>query len=325
MTPLEVIHKLKEAKNVKEKETIIAKAWEDGSDDFFEGIQYAFDPFSSFGVTEVPYILDEDDEPDEVGMKKFTYLLNQLRRRWLIELAAEDAIADLCDIAGVEDWNEWYRKILLKNFKGIITAHQANKVLKKLAKTEVKAIKYIIPHFGIQKPNSHDGKYLVGYSFIDHHINGKRTVALLNKDYNSTTLLDEKGNEFLNDSVFDSLTKLLHKLPIGIVLDGVVKDDHYIIFDILPLDEYRKGYTHRSQEQRHEALCDLEIPLQDISERKLRVHPKKKINLKNEEEFKRYCDEAKSEGVTHVVIKDCLAPYLTKKSDNWIKLPLDIK
>ena len=114
--PQEIIAKLEADNSRLGKEAILAEAMGEGLDEFFEGVKMALDPLVTFGVKQVP----EKEEvevltPQGLAWPTFKELARKLIDRQLTGHNARDAIILCKDLATAEQWNMFYRRILIKD------------------------------------------------------------------------------------------------------------------------------------------------------------------------------------------------------------------
>ena len=266
-----------------EKEQIILKAFMEGERDFFLGAKLAYNKLISFGVAAVAEIKEPDDGlPGSVSFGDFLKLAKRLQMRELTGHAARDAIREAASRSGIAVWNEFYRRILLKDFKVGCEASTINKVLTKIAKSDDEASKYIIPIFQPQLakdcadddgrilPKFRKGKYLVDIKF-----DGARLLTFLNKEERTVVQYTREGR--LNENfphICEALAKTLDDLPYSVVFDGEVVAGSFqelmeqinstekadanktklAIFDVIPMAEFIGGECLTPQKDRHEAL-----------------------------------------------------------------------
>ena len=95
--------------------------------------------------------------------------------------------------ATVEQWNNWYRLILIKDFKCGVSEKTINNVAKK-AKTP----HYIVPTFTCQL--AHDSanheKKMTGKKQIEIKLDGVRVITIVKKD--SVEMFSRNGKQFHN-------------------------------------------------------------------------------------------------------------------------------
>ena len=80
--------------------------------EFQEGLSMCLDPLITFGVKQVP-----ESEQDGDGLKwdDFKKDIDLLVEREKTGHAARDLIIDLMSSAKKDQWNDWYRRILIKD------------------------------------------------------------------------------------------------------------------------------------------------------------------------------------------------------------------
>lgn len=264
-----------------DKEQILTQAFKEGERDFFTGAILAYDKLISFGVAKVPEIEEDDGVAGTFRATDFLALVGKLRRRELTGHAARDAILDAIEIADFNDWNYFYRRILLRDLRVGVQPSTINKVLGKLVTVYPDAARYIVPVFSPQL--AQDGmddkntKHLRGRKYLDLKLDGTRFVAELNKELNTVTLYTRHGEPKLNfPHINEALAKLLPHIPVSIALDGEMiarsfselmeqlnrKDAKttkmkFAMFDLVPLVDFRAGRCELTQRERHEMLVAL--------------------------------------------------------------------
>ena len=155
------------------KESIIMREVEKDNTEFFEGLRMALDPLITFGVKQVP----EKAEADGPGLSfgEFVDLATKLRERTLTGHDARDAILEAMDQSTVEDWNYWYRRILIKDMKCGMSEKTVNNVVKKAKRDDLK-----IPVFScmLAHDSANHEKKMVGKKFLDFKLDGVRVLAI---------------------------------------------------------------------------------------------------------------------------------------------------
>ena len=82
--------------------------------EFVAGATMCLDPLVTFGVKQVP--ISQVDGSD-LDWSAFEILANALMNRDLTGHAARDAIIGAMEMATIEQWNDWYRRILIKDLR----------------------------------------------------------------------------------------------------------------------------------------------------------------------------------------------------------------
>ena len=346
----ELIHALSATTSRTEKEQLLMAAFMEGERLFFKAALLAYDPLVSFGVKKVAEITEADDEEDNLDPTEFFILCEDLKARRLTGHAARDAIHALAAKSDLRMWNDFYRRILLKDLKCGVEDSTINKVLNKLSQAVPEAKEYIIPIFKCQL--AHDGaseqhqKKIRGVKMLDVKLDGVRLLTVLDKDNGTVTQYTRNGK--INENfpeIRESLEALLGELPGSVVLDGEVvgnsfqelmtqlnrktnknsADAKLALFDIIPLSDFRKGICKHTQRDRHAHLTTLVTSglLQKHTGDSVYVVPKVTVDLDTAEgatafrEFNRKAIEAKYEGI---MVKDPDEPYECKRSIAWLKI-----
>ena len=126
--PETIIAKLEADNSRLAKEQILAEAMEEGLDEFFEGVRWCLDKLHTFGVKQVP---ESGTNGQGLGWANFSELADALYRRTLTGHAARDAIKLAMDVATKDQWNGFYRRILIKDLRCGVSEKTVNTVAKK--------------------------------------------------------------------------------------------------------------------------------------------------------------------------------------------------
>ena len=348
MHPIDVIRKLSTTRSRIEKEHILTDAYLQGCDSFFIGARLALDPLVPFHIAKVPEILEDDGAAGEFSFADFLDLANRLHRRALTGHAARDALHGAAERCHVATWNEFYRRILLKDLRVGVDEKTLNKVLKALPP---EAHKFMVPIFKCQL--AHDGedpvhqKKLHGRKLLDVKLDGVRVLVVMDKDSGSVTLFSRNGLMIQNfPELQTALAGLLPRLPGSLVLDGEMespqgfqhlmtlirrKDYHpemaqvrYAMFDVIPLGDFRHAYCPKTQQERHQVLEALQqIGLWTETAGRVYVIPQVEVDLDSSDgqaAFTEFNRQALFDGYEGIMVKDPMAPYVGKRTAAWLKL-----
>ena len=124
MNPWNIIQKLESNNSSLFKQDVIEQEMDSL---FIHGATKCLDPLVTFGVKQVPF---SEQDGDGITFDEFNDLATDLEFRQLTGHAARDAIQALCDKATNEQWNDWYRRILIKDLRCGTGAKLINKVKK---------------------------------------------------------------------------------------------------------------------------------------------------------------------------------------------------
>ena len=322
MRPWEIIQKLESDNSRLFKESVVADNII--SEEFTVGLQYALDPLVTFGVQQVP---SSDTDGKGILDKEFYAVADLLVARELTGHAARDAIQELCDLATSEQWNDWYRRILIKDLRCGVSVKTVNGV----AKGTVPVFGCMLAHDGAKHPKKIAGECLVEYKY-----DGVRVIAIVQNG--SATLYSRNGKLLTN---FPHIEEALsHKAYNNMVFDGEVMSDDFqtlmkqvhrkegaqtqdaylALFDVLDLDEFQAGKGKLTANERKEQL---EILTPYFNGNVIRVVDYTTVDFDTEEgqaTFDAMNKEALDKGYEGLMIKPASAIYECKRSHAWLKV-----
>jgi len=319
-----------------DKEAIILAQAEFGNDEFFKGVKLALDPMITFGVKKVP----THSGPDGQGLpwEVFEDLADKLNKRELTGHDARDAIELCLTIAKKNEWNDWYRRILIKDLRCGVSDKTVNKVVEKINAD------YIVPTFSCQLAHdsaNHEGK-LAGQKLIEVKLDGVRVITIVWPD-GRVLQFSRNGKEFVNfGHIAKQISKVAHGFNEPMVLDGEVMSSSFQdlmkqvhrkenvaagdavlnLFDYLPLKEFEQGIS--SVKQIHRSVM-LQEWYDNVRDQLLNVTvlQHQEVDLDTEEgkkKFREINQRAVDGGYEGIMIKDPSAPYECKRTASWLKL-----
>jgi len=310
------------------KEAIIER--EKDNVELFEGFKLALSPYTTFGVKKVP----SHSGPDGQGLpwEAFKELCHLLSTRQLTGDDAKSAIELALSASTGNQWNYWYRRILIKDLRCGVSEKTVNKV----KKNAVPVFECMLAHDGA----NHEKK-ITGVRLIEPKLDGVRCITIVNYEARTVVQYTRNGKILENFShISDSLLANIDDLGRSFVLDGEVvsssfqslmkqvhrKDDvkaqdaRLMLFDIIPLSEFQKGKSVMGQKRRTALLKTLK-PIFNKCEN-IDVINQIEIDLNSyvgELQFKEFNKEAIENGFEGIMIKDPNAPYECKRSTSWLK------
>ena len=339
--PQEVISKLEADNSRLAKEKVILEAMEEGLDEFFEGVKMALDPLYTFGVKKVP-----ESKVDGQGLKweVFKKLADQLHNRELTGHDARDAILLTRDIATMDQWNKFYRRILIKDLRCGVSEKTVNKVAKKFPQ-------FSIPIFTC--PLAHDSanheKKMVGKKQVEVKLDGVRVITIIQGDtshgnFSRVEMFSRNGKQFHNfGHIISEIEEVIkdNPPPYDLVLDGEVmsanfqdlmkqvhrkdgkqsKDAVLHLFDMCPLSEFQKGMWDKTQSFRSQAVKAWVDQHKDVLKH-VQTLDWEDVDLDTQEGQDRFVELNKAAvdgGYEGVMIKDPEAPYECKRTHSWLK------
>lgn len=334
--PQTVIQQLEADNSRLSKEQILDMAAKEGLVEFFEGLRMTLDKLYTFGVKQVP--VKEQDEGQGLSWENFLELADSLYRRRLTGHAAKDAIELAMTVATKEQWNDWYRRILIKDLRCGVSDKTVNKVLK-IHKdiSPVPVFEVMLAHDGA----NHDKK-IAGKKLLEPKLDGVRAITVVDFESRTATMYTRNGKVLDNFThITDYLEKHMDEIGRSYVLDGEVvsrsfqdlmkqvhrksdvqaQDARLCLFDVVPLVEFKSGKSVMGQRRRSKFLKENFSNLFADSGC-IEIIPQIEVNLDEflgDIEYRDYNKKMVEEGFEGIMIKDPEAKYECKRSTSWLK------
>ena len=295
---------------------------------FQEGLAMCLDALVTFGVKQIPKSKEDGKGLDWDTFKKGATLLIERERTGH---AARDLIEDLMHSAKINQWNDWYRRILIKDLRCGVSEKTVNNVAKKMnLDFRVPVFSCMLAHDGAKHPKKITGNCLVEYKY-----DGVRVIAIVKN--NKATLYSRNGKIFNN---FPHIEEALSKPEYNnLVLDGEVMsddfqalmkqvyrksgaetDDAYLaLFDILPLKEFNNGKSKLNTLDRKKQLDQLSQTFENC----IKLVDYAILNFDDEKDnhkFSKMNKEALDKGYEGLMIKPSENYYESKRSHAWLKI-----
>ena len=321
MNPCNIIQQLESDNSSLAKQQILKDNIDNA--EFIAGSTMCLDPLVTFGVKQVP---TTDTMGPGVGWDLFKSLADKLIARDLTGHAARDAIQTLADHSTIDQWNDWYRRILIKDLRCGTGAKLFNKVQKD-----------IIPLFGCML--AHDGakhpKKITGDCFIEYKYDGVRVIAIVQNG--DATLYSRNGKLLENfPHINDALSKPQFE---GIVFDGEVmsedfqtlmkqvhrkegaqtSDAYLAVFDMLSYENFASGASDVVAANRRHILEATSTLFDDC----IKMVDATRVDLDSDEgqaQFQAMNKQALAEGYEGLMIKPVNEGYKCKRSHAWLKI-----
>jgi DNA ligase-1 len=348
------INKLNESDSRLHKEDVLKQALEAtvlGSTNaqvFLGLLKACYNPYVTFGVKQIP---------DTVGIvnaenpwSEFNDLLLDLSYRKLTGHAARDAIQEMAERFNSEEWNTFCAPVMRRDVRAGISSTTINKIVKK---TE-----YEIPIFGCQLATNSEGRpEMKGTKRLEPKLDGVRAlfVVIPSDDGEVTTICySRNGKQFDNfshieEQIRDNYTTIVRacvgadqgrSLINGFVLDGEVigntfqelmrqarrktdvqaDDSVFNIFDIVPLEDFRRGHWNAQLKKRIALLDNMRPVIHNMPNVELLPHIMVDLNTAaGKDQLERYAKDNVNAGFEGIMIKEMEAPYQCKRSTDWMK------
>jgi len=326
MQPWKVIQELESDNSRLKKEAIIRRESDADNIRFFNGVGMALDGFRTFGVQKVPV-----SKKDGTGITQteFDDVVRQLEDRTLTGNTMKDVIQELCDRSKMEQWNDWYRRILIKDLRCGITHKTVNKF---------STMKVPVFECMLATDSAKHEKKMVGEMIIEPKLDGVRVIAICDVDKDEVKLFSRNGKELSNfPEINKQFDDALDQMSESMVFDGEVMSDD---FQTLMREIHRKGGAKTQDAKLNLFDC---MPLGDfmaggcngdIMMRKTMLNVYEfgpninqveyvKMNLSEPDGQKQFADYNKlciDRGFEGIMVKPITGTYECKRSTLWLKV-----
>ena len=348
------ISKLNESDSRLHKEDVLRQALEASvlgsvnAKNFLNFTRYCYNPYVTFGVKQVPN--REFDDGMEVEHEnpwyEFEELLCKLANRELTGNAARDALVMMSNRFDTVEWNTFCAPIIRRDLRAGISDKTINKICKK---TE-----YEIPIFGCQLATNSEGRpEMKGLKRLEPKLDGVRVLMrVVHNDMGEcvTTCYSRNGKIFENftlieQQVQENFFKFVRaagdrSLMNGFWLDGEVignsfqelmrqarrkdnakaDDSVFNIFDIIPIDDWERGYWNAQLHKRVALLEKLRPVIDTMPNVELLPHIMVDLDTgEGRDQLMRYAKDNVNAGFEGIMIKDINSPYECKRNTFWMK------
>jgi DNA ligase-1 len=323
-----VIRSLEEHPSRLNKEAIIEA--EKDNTELLEGFQLALSPFITFGVKKVP----SHSGPDGQGLPwvAFKELCELLRTRQLTGDDARTAIELALSASTGKQWNDWYRRILIKDLRCGVSEKTINKVVK----NAVPLFECMLAHDGANHESKVSGKKL-----LEPKLDGVRVLTIVDCEARTVVQYSRNGKELVNfPHITEGLLAHIDDFDRSFVLDGEIistsfqalmkqvhrksdadaSDAVLMLFDMLPLSEFKAGKSTLGQKRRTAFLKQFKGVFDKVSN--IGLVPQVEVDLDStvgQMQFIEFNKDAIANGYEGIMIKDLDAKYVCKRHVAWLK------
>jgi len=330
--PDEIIRNLEQHNSRLDKEAILKAVHEEGLDEFFDGLRMALDPLVTFGVKQVPERLDVLTGQG-LAWDVFLDLTHKLQSRKLTGHAARDAIELAMSVATPEQWNDWYRRILIKDLRCGVSEKTVNKV-----------VPGCVPVFtcALAHDSAKHEKKMKGKKQIEIKLDGVRVITIIRG--NKVEMFSRNGKQFHNfGHIIEEIEAVVKEYPVPypLVLDGEVMSSDFQdlmkqvhrkdgkqstdavlhLFDTIPLKDFMSGGWDKPQSFRS-AITKHWVEEHKAVLEHVTALDWETVDLDTQEGEARFTElnkQAVEGGYEGVMIKDVDAPYECKRTHAWLK------
>jgi DNA ligase 1 len=324
--PWKIIQELEADNSRLKKEAIIRRESDADNVRFFEGVCMALDGFRTFGVQKVPV-----SKKDGTGITQteFDDVVRRLEDRSLTGNEMRDVIQDLCDRSKQEEWNDWYRRILIKDLRCGVT----HKTINKHSTMKVPVFECMLA----DDSKKHEKK-MVGEVYVEPKLDGVRVITICDVDKDEVKMFSRNGKELSNfPKILEQFDSMLDQMSESMVFDGEVMSDDFQtlmreihrkggaktddavlnLFDCMPLEYFKEGSYPYALNTRKELLQSFTYG-PNIS-----IVEFVKMNLDDDDEQKQFADYNRlciDKGFEGIMVKPITGIYECKRSSLWLKV-----
>jgi len=324
--PWKIIQELEADNSRLKKEAIIRRESDAENIRFFNGVGSALDGFRTFGVQKVPV-----SKKDGTGITQteFDDVLRQLEDRTLTGNAMKDVIQDLCDRSNMEQWNDWYRRILIKDLRCGVT----HKTINKHSTMKVPVFECMLA----DDSKKHEKK-MTGEVYVEPKLDGVRVITICDVDKDEVKMFSRNGKELANfPKIVEQFDSMLDQMSESMVFDGEIMSDDFQtlmreihrkggaktndavlnLFDCMPLEYFKEGSYPYALNTRKELLQSFTYgPNISIVEFVA-------MNLDDDDGQKQFADYNRlciDKGFEGIMVKPITGIYECKRSSLWLKV-----
>ena len=324
--PWKVIQELEADNSRLKKEAIIKRENDADNVEFFEGVGMALDGFRTFGVKQVP---KSTKDGGGLTWMEFNELVRQLEFREATGNTAKQMVQQACDEANMEQWNDWYRRILIKDLRCGVT----HKTINKHTTMKVPVFECMLA----DDSKKHEKK-MTGDVYVEPKLDGVRVITICDVDRDEVKMFSRNGKELTNfPKILEQFDSMMDQMGESMVFDGEVMSDDFQtlmreihrkggaktddavlnVFDCLPLDYFKMGEYEMTLAKRKQILDDFKFG-PNIS----RVEYVR-MNLDDDDGQKMFADYNKlciDKGFEGIMVKPIAGSYECKRSSLWLKV-----
>ncbi len=319
------------------KEKVILEEMKNYNNDFFEGLSYAYDKLKTFGVKKIPF---SEEDGSGLTWEKFKEFLDKLISREITGNSARDKIIEIMNLSKTDEWNYFFRRILIKDLRCGLSEKTINNVAKKNKFDE-----FLIPVFNCQLAQDCElhTKKLSGKKFLEKKLDGVRVVTILYEN-GKVDMFSRNGKELFNfDHIKQQFRNAIKQKNIekSLVVDGEVVSKNFqelmkqiyrkdnsqntdailYTFDLIPLIDFKKGKCTIPQSKR---VSNLNFWMNENKDHLNNIKFLERISIDldsfdGKKILENFNKEAIKSGYEGIMIKDCDGIYECKRSTSWLK------
>ena len=324
--PWKIIQELEADNSRLKKEAIIRRENDADNVEFFEGVGMALDGFRTFGVKQVP---KSTKDGGGLTWMEFNELVRQLEFREATGNTAKQMVQQACDEANMEQWNDWYRRILIKDLRCGVT----HKTINKHTTMKVPVFECMLA----DDSKKHEKK-MVGDVYVEPKLDGVRVITICDVDRDEVKMFSRNGKELTNfPKILEQFDSMMDQMGESMVFDGEVMSDDFQtlmreihrkggaktddavlnVFDCLPLDYFKMGEYEMTLAKRKQILDDFQFGPNISRVEYVRMNLDEDDGQKMFADYNKLCIDKGFEGI---MVKPIAGSYECKRSSLWLKV-----
>ena len=326
MKPWTVLQELEADNSRLAKEAIIQRESDAENIRFFNGVGAALDGFRTFGVQKVPV-----SKKDGTGITQteFDDVLRRLEDRTLTGNEMRDVIQDLCERSNMAEWNDWYRRILIKDLRCGVT----HKTINKHSTMKVPVFECMLA----DDSKKHEKK-MTGEVYVEPKLDGVRVITICDVDKDEVKMFSRNGKELMNfPRILEQFDSMLDQMSESMVFDGEVMSDDFQtlmreihrkggaktddavlnLFDCMPLEYFKEGSYPYALNTRKELLQSFQYGPNISIVEFVAMDLDDDDGQKQFADYNRLCIDKGFEGI---MVKPITGIYECKRSSLWLKV-----
>ena len=229
----------------------------------------------------------------------------------------------------MEQWNDWYRRILIKDLRCGVTHKTINKH---------STIKVPVFECMLADDSKKHEKKMTGEVYVEPKLDGVRVITICDVDKDEVKMFSRNGKELTNfPRILEQFDSMLDQMAESMVFDGEVmsadfqtlmreihrkggaKTDDAVLnlFDCLTLEEFKEGGSSTELSERKNLLDQYKYgPNINLVEHV-------KMDLDDDDGQKQFADYNKlciDKGFEGIMVKPITGHYECKRSSLWLKV-----
>ena len=229
----------------------------------------------------------------------------------------------------MDQWNNWYRRILIKDLRCGVTHKTVNKH---------STIKVPVFECMLADDSKKHEKKMVGDVIVEPKLDGVRVVVICDVDKDEVKMFSRNGKDLSNfPKILQQFDEMLDQMSESMVFDGEVMSDDFQtlmreihrkggaktddailnLFDCLPLEDFKAGGSGLSIVQRKKLLADYDFGPN------IKLVETVRMNLSDDDGQKQFADYNKlciDKGFEGIMVKPIGGVYECKRSSLWLKV-----